>query len=145
MNIHIDNGHLVPLDEAPRTIELPAGSAVFLVRGEVWLTEDGQREDVILRAGMRYDVRGSGPLVLSATASPAELFFVPPAQARLSSASHLQPYLTARAMWLREAEGRRAICASLQALRLWLVGAMRRLLRAEAPQATAATAARQAE
>lgn len=103
MDIHPDNGSLIEVDATPRMLALPAGTALFLLRGEVWLTEEGRSADWMLRAGMRYDSQG-GPIVVSATSAHAQLYPVPAAEARLSSASHLGAFLTARAMWLRDAE-----------------------------------------
>jgi hypothetical protein len=112
MDTHPHTGCLIEVDATPRVLALPAGTALFLVRGEVWLTEEGRSADWMLRAGMRYDTRG-GPIVVSATSAHAELYPVPAAEARLSGASHLGAFLTARAMWLRDAEIER------QGSRLW--------------------------
>jgi hypothetical protein len=55
-------------------IDDPRGHLITCESGELWLTQDGDRRDIILPAGHAWLVDRPGPLVLSAlTASRATL------------------------------------------------------------------------
>jgi len=69
----------VRIDANPLRLQLPIGSAVFVVRGEVWLTQDGCTEDFVLGAGRRFDVRSDELIVVSATNGDAQLYVARPA------------------------------------------------------------------
>lgn len=70
---------LIRIDANPRRLQLPVGAAVFVIRGEVWLTQDGRIEDFILAAGRRFDVRSRELILVSATKGDAQLYIARPA------------------------------------------------------------------
>lgn len=82
----------------------PVGAALFVARGEVWLTQDGLREDLILRAGERFDVRRPGMVVVSATHGAADVYLARAADARVEGAQDLYDFLRATAARLRDEE-----------------------------------------
>jgi hypothetical protein len=69
----------VRIDANPLPLPLPIGSAVFVIRGEVWLTQDGCTEDFILGAGRRFDVKSDELILVSATKGDAQLYVARPA------------------------------------------------------------------
>ncbi len=69
----------IRVDANPLPLQLPIGSAVFVVRGEVWLTQDGCTEDFVLGAGRRFDVRSAELILVSATKGDAQLYLARPA------------------------------------------------------------------
>lgn len=62
------------LDTNPIQLTIPAGSGIFGMTGEAWLTQEGVYEDVILKPGDRFDVRDGGPVVISATHATAIVY-----------------------------------------------------------------------
>ena len=108
---------LIALDAQPRALRLPAGAALFALRGEVWLTQEGRREDVILAAGQRYDVGAQAPIVVSATRGRAELYVVQPVDARAVKLADLHDFLRANAQRLRREEIDHLLGCSTQWLR----------------------------
>lgn len=111
------------LDAKPLSLRLPAGSAVFAVRGAAWLTQEGLRDDVVLAAGARFDVRGDGGIVVSALGDDALLYVARPADAQAEPAADLHAYLAGTARRLRDAEFDR----TARALRERIERAARRL------------------
>lgn len=69
----------IRIDANPLPLQLPIGSAVFVVRGEVWLTQDGCTEDFILGAGKRFEIRSDELILVSATKGDAQLYLARPA------------------------------------------------------------------
>jgi len=69
----------IRVDANPRRLQLPVGAAVFVIRGEVWLTQDGRIEDFILAAGRRFDVKSDELILVSATRGDAQLYIARPA------------------------------------------------------------------
>lgn len=59
------------------TLCAPGRRTLACTRGEVWITFDGSREDVVLRAGERLDLDGRHGVVLSAV-RPARLVLETP-------------------------------------------------------------------
>ena len=55
------------VDAKPMSLRLPIGSAIFTYSGEVWITQEGMHEDVILAPGERFDVHSRAQIVASAT------------------------------------------------------------------------------
>lgn len=96
------------LDAKPHSLRLPTGSAIFAVRGEVWLTQEGMREDVVLAAGARFAVRSDAAIVVSALGGDAVLYVARPADAQAEPAGDLHAYLVGTARRLRNAEIDRA-------------------------------------
>jgi hypothetical protein len=106
MNIHIHAEDLAStlfeVDAQPLTLRLPAGAALFALRGEVWLTQEGRRDDVILAAGTRFDVASRAPIVVSATHGDAQVYVAHPADAR--AGDDVRAVLRASARRLRDEE-----------------------------------------
>ncbi len=69
----------IRVDANPLPLQLPIGSAVFVIRGEVWLTQDRCTEDFVLGAGRRFDVRSAELILVSATKGDAQLYVARPA------------------------------------------------------------------
>lgn len=109
-------GTLLTVD-SPITLRLRAGSAVFAIRGEAWITQDGTPQDVILGAGERFDVPARAPLVISATRDRVELYVARPAAARVSASCNVQDFLRAQSAQLRRAETARLFDALLHGVR----------------------------
>jgi hypothetical protein len=120
-------GPTIELDDRPRTLRLPAGAAIFALRGEVWLTQEGHYDDVTLAAGRRYDVPDRAPIVVSATRGRAELYIAPPADARAVAAVDLHAFLRAQALRLRREESERLLAAALRRVRALAARVLARL------------------
>jgi len=72
------------IDASPTPLRLPKGSAIFAYRGDAWITQEGMRDDLILRPGDRFDVRGRGLILVSATRrDSAQLVLAPPVRTGL--------------------------------------------------------------
>ena len=67
---------LLSIDAKPLSLRLPTGSAIFTYSGEVWITQEGMHEDVILGPGERFDVRTRAQIVASATKKCAATVYV---------------------------------------------------------------------
>ena len=61
----------------PMSVQLPLGAAVYVVSGELWITQEGLYEDIVLAPGKRFDVERRGSIVLSAICDTAVAWFVP--------------------------------------------------------------------
>ena len=76
-------GAPLAVDASPTPLRLPKGSAIFAYQGDLWITQEGMRDDWILRPGERFDVKGRGLILVSATRrGSAQLFVAPPRQLR---------------------------------------------------------------
>lgn len=64
--IHLERGGLVRLDDG-------AGASVVCVAGEVWITQDHDRRDIVLTERESYVVECPGLTVVCAIAGPAAL------------------------------------------------------------------------
>jgi hypothetical protein len=109
--------------DSPITLRLRAGSAVFAIRGEAWITQEGALQDVILRAGERFDVRTRTPLVISATRGRVALYAVRPATARLSGSADIRDVLRAHAASLHRGQAGRLLAALVHGARSLLLRA----------------------
>jgi Protein of unknown function (DUF2917) len=67
---------LLTVDAAPMPLDLPNGSTIVVYRGEVWITQEGMQDDVILGPGQRFDVRTEAPIVASSTKRFASIVYV---------------------------------------------------------------------
>ena len=110
-------GATLEIDAAPITLRLPAGSAIFTVGGEAWITQERLADDIILGAGARFDVPSRELLVISATRGRARLFVVEPALARRHPMHDLADFARSHAEQLRAEESRHLIGALGTALR----------------------------
>ena len=96
------------LDDTPLPMHLPVGAAIFAMRGKVWITQERLRDDVVLSAGERFDVKGTELILASAIKGSATIHVVPAAEARLNREHEIHDFLRARAARLRAEEVRRA-------------------------------------
>ena len=67
---------LLNVDAKPMSLRLPIGSAIFTYSGEVWITQEGMHEDVILAPGERFDVHSRAQIVASATKGRAATVYI---------------------------------------------------------------------
>jgi hypothetical protein len=118
---------LIDVDTVPLALRLPAGAALFALRGEVWLTQEGCRDDVMLAAGARYDVRSRAPIVVSALHGEAKLYVAQPADARAVRMTDLHAFLRAQAGRLRSAAIGALAAAAGRHVRAWAQRGLARL------------------
>lgn len=57
--VHLERREMVVIDDA-------RGQIIACESGELWITQDGDRRDIILTAGASWRIERRGPLVLSA-------------------------------------------------------------------------------
>jgi len=88
-------------------MHLPVGAAIFAMRGKVWITQERLRDDVVLSAGERFDVKGTELILASAIKGSATIHVVPAAEARRNREHEVHDFLRARAARLRTEEARR--------------------------------------
>jgi hypothetical protein len=96
-----DTDVTLSLDDTPLPMQLPAGAAIFAVRGKVWITQERLRDDVVLAAGERFDVKGTDLIVASAISGSALVHVVPAAEARVNREQAIHDFMRARAARLR--------------------------------------------
>jgi hypothetical protein len=89
------------LDEAPLPMQLPVGAAIFALRGKVWITQERLRDDVVLAAGERFDVKGTELILASAIKGSATIHVVPAAEARVNREHAIHDFMRVRASRLR--------------------------------------------
>jgi Protein of unknown function (DUF2917) len=89
------------LDDTPVPMQLPAGAAIFALRGKVWITQERLRDDVVLAAGERFDVKGTELILASAIRGSALVHVVPAAEARVNREHGIHDFMRARAVRLR--------------------------------------------
>ena len=65
---------LLTVDARPVWLRLPVGSAIFVYSGEVWITQEGMHEDVVLGPGERFDVHSGALILASGTGKRSRLF-----------------------------------------------------------------------
>ena len=115
-------GRALTIDN-PITLRLRAGSAVFALHGEAWITQEGTLQDVILQSGDRFDVPTRAPLVISATRGRVDVYVVRPAAARLTASCNVHDVIRAQAAQLRRAEAARVFDTVTQGARSLLARA----------------------
>ena len=93
---------LLAVDATPMSLDLPIGSSIGVYHGEVWITQEGMQDDVILGPGERFDVRSYAPIVASSTKRHSAIVYV----ARPAAAPDLDVHsmLRQRALRLRTHE-----------------------------------------
>jgi len=96
-----DTDVTLSLDDTPLPMQLPAGAAIFAVRGKVWITQERLRDDVVLAAGERFDVKGTELILASAISGSALVHVVPAAEARVNREQEILDFMRARAARLR--------------------------------------------
>jgi hypothetical protein len=89
------------LDDAPLPLQLPVGAAIFALRGKVWITQERLRDDIVLAAGERFDVKGTELILVSAISGSALVHVVPAVEARVNREHEIHDFMRARAVRLR--------------------------------------------
>jgi hypothetical protein len=119
MNTTHDNttGGPVTVGTHPVTLHVPDGTALFALRGEAWITQEGLRDDIILAPGQRFVAHGRGALVVSATRAPVDLLMVRPALARAYPSADVYEFARSYAAHLRRQAIARAAATAAAALR----------------------------
>ena len=61
------NGHRIGLERG-RTLQFKAraGTRVKALRGDLWITQDGDRNDYMIASGQQLVLRGAAPIVIQA-------------------------------------------------------------------------------
>ena len=111
------------LDELPVPLQLPVGAAIFALRGKVWITQERLRDDVVLAAGERFDVKGTELILASAIKGSATIHVVAAAEARHSGEREVHAFLRARAVQLRAAEAGRVASHIGSGIAAWVARA----------------------
>ncbi|MCL4802266.1 MAG: DUF2917 domain-containing protein [Burkholderiales bacterium] len=73
--------HLSPAVPGRRTLRLPnaQGHRVAALSGEIWVTQERRRDDIVLRPGESVELEGRG-LALVTAFEPADVEVIPPAE-----------------------------------------------------------------
>jgi Protein of unknown function (DUF2917) len=111
------------LDDAPLPLRLPAGAAIFALRGSAWITQERLRDDIVLTRGQRFDVKGTELILASAIKGSATIHVVPPAEARVNGAREVHDFLRAQAGRMRAEEVRSFANHLGSSIAVWLVRA----------------------
>ena len=98
---HDDTGSLLTVDANPVRLRLPIGSAIFIFSGEVWITQEGLRDDVVLGRGERFDVQSRELILVSGLRGNARIYAASPIDISASVDSDLFALLSLRARRLR--------------------------------------------
>lgn len=104
--------HLTADDAA--TLHAPRGAALFVVRGQVWLTQDGEQADIVVAAGQRYDLPPGAQIVVGSLRGDADAFALP---ALDGAENDLHDALRLRAVRLRRAAADRFWLGALHLVR----------------------------
>lgn len=96
-----DISTLLTVDANPVRLRLPAGSAIFIYSGEVWITQEGLRDDVVLGRGERFDVHSRELILVSAIRGNARIYAASPIDLFACVDSDLFALLDFRAKRLR--------------------------------------------
>lgn len=84
--------------ETPINLEDPGGTTLRVLRGRVWITQEGSVDDVFLDAGTGYTFRADGKVIISVEGATATILFDAPlaVAGRATLASTLKRLLTWR-------------------------------------------------
>ena len=99
-----DQATMFTVDGNPMPLCLPIGSAIFVYLGQVWITQEGMREDVVLGPGERFDVRSGALILASGIRGNAHVYVACPQEATERADSDVYAYLRRRARRLRAEE-----------------------------------------
>ena len=98
---HDDTGSLLTVDANPLRLRLPIGSAIFVFSGEVWITQEGRRDDVVVGLGGRFDVQSCELILVSGLQGNARIYAASPIDVSAYIDSDLFALLSLRARSLR--------------------------------------------
>jgi len=105
------------VEHTPMSLRLPAGTVIFTVRGETWITQERVAADIILGPGERYDVSSREQIVISATGQSAVVHVVAPESALARRARDVHDYARRCATMLRREAADRAASVAADAIR----------------------------
>jgi hypothetical protein len=108
------------LDDAPLPMQLPVGAAIFALRGKVWITQERLRDDIVLAAGERFDVRGTELILASAISGSAVVHVVPAAEARVNREQEILDFMRARAARLRREAAEHVVNRLWSSIATWI-------------------------
>jgi hypothetical protein len=112
----IQAGIPLAVDAKPMPLRLPKGSAIFAYRGEIWITQEGMFDDVILAPGERFDVKNRELILATATQGSAYLVVAEPLRAAECSDRDLFAFLRRGARRLRREQFDEAVSAARRLL-----------------------------
>ena len=112
----IQAGIPLAVDAKPMPLRLPKGSAIFAYRGEIWITQEGMFDDVILAPGERFDVKNRELILATATQGSAYLVVAEPLRAAECSDRDLFAFLRRGARRLRREQFDAAVSAARRLL-----------------------------
>jgi hypothetical protein len=112
----IQAGIPLAVDANPMPLRLPKGSAIFAYRGEIWITQEGMFDDVILAPGERFDVKSRELILATATQGSAYLVVAEPLRASTRSDRDLFASLRRGARRLRDEQFDAAVSAARRLL-----------------------------
>ena len=112
----IQAGIPLGVDAKPMPLRLPKGSAIFAYRGEIWITQEGMFDDVILAPGERFDVKNRELILATATQGSAYLVVAEPLRAAECSDRDLFAFLRSGARRLRREQFEAAVSAARRLL-----------------------------
>ena len=115
-----DTDVTLSLDDTPLPMQLPAGAAIFAVRGKVWITQERLRDDVVLAAGERFDVKGTELILASAISGSALVHVVPAAEARVNREQEILDFMRARAARLRRDAADHVVNRLWSSIAMWI-------------------------
>ena len=64
--------------DKPLSVSLPIGAAVYAIRGQLWITQEGLYDDVVIEAGERFAIERRGLVVITATSPAAVAYLAAP-------------------------------------------------------------------
>jgi len=108
------------LDDTPLPMQLPVGAAIFALRGKVWITQERLRDDVVLAAGERFDVKGTELILASAISGSALVHVVPAAEARVNREQEIIDFMRARAARLRREAAEHVVNRFWSSIATWI-------------------------
>ncbi len=102
-NLELDHGdaRTMEVEDEPIQLRLPSGSAIFVTRGEAWITQERRLDDFIVGPNERFDVLRRDPLVISATRGRVQMLVVAPAVARRHPQRDVYDFVRSRGAELR--------------------------------------------
>jgi hypothetical protein len=112
----IQAGIPLAVDAKPMPLRLPKGSAIFAYRSEIWITQEGMFDDVILAPGERFDVRSRELILATATRGSAYLVVATPLRAAECPDRDLFAFLRRGARRLRDEQFDAAVSAARRLL-----------------------------
>src|SRR5688572_27162494 len=62
----------------PLSVRLPIGGVVYAISGQLWITQEGLHDDIILEPGGRFGIERKGLVVIGATSGAATAYLAAP-------------------------------------------------------------------